>query len=467
MLIPGRKSMMRNQMLTSIAVLAFALAVSAAAQQSALAPAAPATAAPPTADPLDQINPWTTEQTILLRNGQWFDGRRFVRGDRAIRSGRFVDARSVVADASVDLGGGYVVPPMADAHTHLFDGSFGINWQRAQYLREGIFYALTTTAPSSGVRAIRAQLSGPTNVDVASAMGGITGPDSHPAEVYEQLALGLRSEAERIARNEEVRASRRAVDNAYFVVTNAEDFEAKWAIIDRNSPDWIKVFLRDSQLFGQERRGSWAAGGLNPALLPMIAERARAAGRPLVVAASSMADWRAAAAAGARVLSHPPCYQSAQSEGLYRAQPDTNADCRLTARDARAAARVGMHITLISSEWNERRDNTAWAWEAQQLRQMRAHRVPMIVGANAYGASLVDGLVYRATRPGFTNQQLLRLATMDTAPAIFPNRRVGCMDVGCEASMLILADNPLDDLRALRTIRLRIKDGRLLNLPQS
>ena len=61
---------------------------------------------------------------------------------------------------------------------------------------------------------------------------------------------------------------------------------------------------------------------------------------------------------------------------------------------------------------------------------------------------------------------LLRLWTTTTPQAVFPDRRIGRLDAGYEASFLVLEDNPLEDFGAVRTIRERVKQGHRLEVPE-
>jgi imidazolonepropionase-like amidohydrolase len=49
-----------------------------------------------------------------------------------------------------------------------------------------------------------------------------------------------------------------------------------------------------------------------------------------------------------------------------------------------------------------------------------------------------------------------------TPRAIFPQRRAGGLEDGCEASLLALAGDPSADFASTKRIALRMKDGRLL-----
>jgi imidazolonepropionase-like amidohydrolase len=52
---------------------------------------------------------------------------------------------------------------------------------------------------------------------------------------------------------------------------------------------------------------------------------------------------------------------------------------------------------------------------------------------------------------------------VETTPqAIFPSRKIGRLDEGYEASLLVLRGDPLKDLERLGDVRLRIKQGRVL-----
>jgi len=53
---------------------------------------------------------------------------------------------------------------------------------------------------------------------------------------------------------------------------------------------------------------------------------------------------------------------------------------------------------------------------------------------------------------------------MTTPRAIYPNRRIGALDDGSEASFLVLGGNPLTDFRNTRAITMRVKQGVTLSV---
>ncbi|MEM9064051.1 MAG: hypothetical protein AAGB51_01015 [Planctomycetota bacterium] len=58
--------------------------------------------------------------------------------------------------------------------------------------------------------------------------------------------------------------------------------------------------------------------------------------------------------------------------------------------------------------------------------------------------------------------ELLRCMSVDTPRSIFPGRRIGSFDVGFEASLLVLDDNPLEDPAVLLAPQLGIKQGHMI-----
>ena len=90
--------------------------------------------------------------------------------------------------------------------------------------------------------------------------------------------------------------------------------------------------------------------------------------------------------------------------------------------------------------------------------------VQVAVGSDQYSRNSVDEALNLATLGVFDNATLLRMLCVVTPRAIFPKRRLGVLEDGAEASLLVLRSNPLETLASIRDITLRLKDGRLLEL---
>jgi imidazolonepropionase-like amidohydrolase len=62
----------------------------------------------------------------------------------------------------------------------------------------------------------------------------------------------------------------------------------------------------------------------------------------------------------------------------------------------------------------------------------------------------------------FDNLTLLKIWTENTPQAIFPNRKIGYLKSGYEASFLALPGNPLEDFSNIRKIKFRYKQGHFI-----
>src|SRR5690606_14756398 len=98
---------------------------------------------------------------------------------------------------------------------------------------------------------------------------------------------------------------------------------------------------------------------------------------------------------------------------------------------------------------------------ARQLALLVAAGVPIVIGSDGVGDAADEAAAILAT--GIVEPAaLLRMWTRDTARAIFPERRIGSLEEGYEASFVALAGNPLEDWESVRRVRWRFKQGALL-----
>jgi imidazolonepropionase-like amidohydrolase len=96
---------------------------------------------------------------------------------------------------------------------------------------------------------------------------------------------------------------------------------------------------------------------------------------------------------------------------------------------------------------------------AHNIDVLRRHGVPLLLGSDNMGGTAVTEAETLARSGLFTPLELLRMWSVATPRAIFPNRRIGALDDGYEASFLVLSGNPLEDFRNTRAIVRRVKQG--------
>lgn len=100
------------------------------------------------------------------------------------------------------------------------------------------------------------------------------------------------------------------------------------------------------------------------------------------------------------------------------------------------------------------------------LRRMRDAGVLIGCGIDAGMPFTYFGGQYREyellSRIGFTNGEILRCATINNAKILRLEDKLGTLTAGKYADLVVLADNPLERIDALRTPRMVFKAGRLL-----
>jgi hypothetical protein len=370
-----------------------------------------------------------------LVNGLWWNGRACVPRTVFTVSGTFKDTFDGRVEATLDLHGECVIPPFADAHNHGFAG-FGD--QRAAIddaLRLGVYYVKNPNNLASFVEAARTTVNQPRSLDVAYANGGLTASGGHPAQIYDHLAAQLGKTPAQLE------------GDAYVVIGSAADLDAKWTGILARKPDFIKVYLKHSEEFARRRSDPAFYGqrGLDPVLLPRIVERAHSVKLRVTAHAESAADFRCALAAGVDEIAHLPL-------------------APLLEADARAAAeRKIVVVTTTLSHWDTSGVADLDALHRANLELLQGAGVALALGTDGPKTVLDEADNIRRLAP-FDDRTLLGIALNQTARTIFPGRRIGCLEAGCEASFLALDGDPLEDWGALRRVVMRMKQGFVLEL---
>lgn len=413
----------------------------------------------PTADPVP-----AGASGYALTNGRWWNGTRFEPRTMYVVGGTFSAAAPARVDSTVDLRGGFVVPPFGDAHAHHFESRQMIARINELYLRDGIFYGMSLTNWTRRKADVLPFLRRPETIDVAFSDAGITGTRGHPILVYESLARGRYD-----FNADSIRpwSDRRAEGDAYFIADTEAQLDAVWPRVVAGRPDIIKIYLQNSERYQALLADTSRLGhtGLNPALVPSVVRRAHAAGLRVAAHVNTAADFRTAVAAGVDVMAHMP--------GGVIVETDDPMANRLTDADAREARRRGVVVIAgplrILESVYEGKDpaarDTALQVQLHNLRVLRRNGVPFAVGSDTYGSSARPEAAYMAGLGVFTPAEMLRMWSETTPALIFPARRVGRLAPGYEASLLVLECDPLARWECTGQIRMRIKEGMRIDPP--
>lgn len=394
---------------------------------------------------LRELDPPPGARVTEYRGGQWFDGTAFVPRTLYVVGDVFATRRPSRVDTTIDLAGGYVVPPFADAHQHLIDPT-ALRQTIAGFLRDGIFYIKDQSNSPAGRLPIEPIVNRPTSIDFISANQGWTSPGGHPTEI---IARGAQFSPQIAA------YVRDSLDyGAAMLVDTPDDVDKHWPLFlaGKPKPDFVKVFLLESEDYAAKRKDPKQVGnrGLDPALVPLIVQRAHTAGLQVSAHVSSVGDFRVAVNAGVDQLAHLPGQRTVHPE-------------RYLLTDDDAANAAAHHVTVVTTV--SMRNDSALTDRlmhdvyAHNLEVLRKHGVPLLVGSDIIGGSARTEIAALARSGLFSNAELLRMWSVVTPRAIFSQRKLAAFDDGFEASFLVLRGDPIADLANTGAIARRVKQG--------
>lgn len=392
--------------------------------------------------------------TMAVEGGQWFDGERFAPATWYVVDGKLTRKAPARVDVRISAEGRYVVPPYADAHNHNMQNAWGAGRMVAEALKQGVFYSAQLCANGPDVAPFRPLLNQPTTPDVLFATACISATDGHPLGLILHFAKEMGQDPPDLA----------ALRRLYVAVDSEAELAARWEELLQHKPDLVKVILVDSGHY-RERHGRQellGSNGLDPALLPAIVQRAHAAGLRVAAHVDTAADAKAAAQAGVDLLAHLPGYRF--EKGLapddYRLDDATIA--LLAQRRIAVIANASVPVTMLETQGEALA--AVQAVQRSNLQRLLKAGVPLLIGSdNPFGGPLEE-VEYLDAMQLLPRRRLLALLTMDTPRALYPRRAIGRFEEGAEASFLLLEADPLKDLKALRRIALRVKQGNLLDL---
>lgn len=396
-----------------------------------------------------------SSQVIHYINGNWFNGSSFEKRDMYSMEGFFTGEKPIEPDSVIDLEGAYIVPPFADAHNHsIGTGSDELDQKAIKnYLAAGVFYVkIPGNLPMNEEKRTKLSDKHPLTIDVVFSQGSITATGGMPIFIVEKWhpALGFNKGY----------TLEQLKDFRYFTVNSEAELDRKWPEIMAQRPDFIKTFLWHSDNFERLRDDSSVyMKGLDPELLPKIAEKARKERLRISAHVINAADFRRAVSVGVDEINHLPRFESGSLNQL------------IAAEDARDAARKGIvvvttaAISLFQGGMVKETDRSlARQYQINTLKILLEQGVTLAIGSDDIADNSLREVFYLHDLRVFDNTTLLKIWTSATAKTIFPERKIGELKEGFEASFLALEANPLEDLTNVKRIKLRVKQGVIITL---
>ncbi len=387
--------------------------------------------------------------TYRFENGLWFDGRDFTAGTAYVVDGALQFSDDVIAAENVvDLDGGFVIPPLCEGHNHNLGGSAdGVAETIERYLEDGVFYAMMPGSFALYRGKIADQLNNPKSVDVAFSNNGLTGAGGHPRGLRESLMerYGLYPEF----------TKETLPDKGYFEADTLVQLQEKWALVLAERPDFVKVMLYFAEEYDRRKDDPdyYGRRGIDPDLLPELVRMAHDAGLRVAVHVETDADMATALRDGADIITHLPSYDSAT-----RISDETIA----LAKETKASIITTMTIAKRFETRSPERYAATVEAQRDNLARLDKAGVNLVLGSDNVRDTSRGEAEHLASLGVLDNQTLLEMWTENCARMVFPDRKIGRLEDGNEASFLVLNGDPLEDFSATGDIALRVKDGRIL-----
>lgn len=196
-------------------------------------------------------------------NGRWFDGNGFEPKTFYAVNGLLTLRKPAGQTLTIDLHGGFVVPPFADGHNHSPSSKHDVKAATEAFLNAGVFYVLNAGGNAESGNPIRTQLGTPSSIDVIFAHALFTCPSGHPKPYLEYL----------VDRGD-LPYSKDKLEGRFF---NSVDSKAAldriWPKYLATKPDFVKLVLVFSEFY---RTGKGKSLGLRRTIKPEVRSHSRA-----------------------------------------------------------------------------------------------------------------------------------------------------------------------------------------------
>ncbi len=268
-----------------------------------------------------------------------------------------------------------------------------------------------------------------------------------------------------------IKKSRLVENKAYYFLDTKEDVDAKWPLIMKYKPDHIKICLSDAKNYPEKRRLERADdNGLSEEVAAYVVQRAHKEGLRVFAHIETADDARVCAQIGVDVLAHLPGY-------FWDGTEETKAKYCMTKKDVTLFKKVG--LTLIptvnihgTTKYDSAGNPTFYQenylkvlkYKKEMLQALYTAKVTIALGGDYFGNTVAPEIDTLIKYKFFSNRQLLTIYSKLTPQSIFPKRKLGEIKEGFEASFVVLLENPLLNIEAIKNILFRIKQGFFIKL---
>lgn len=387
--------------------------------------------------------------SIKLVNGKWFNGSTFESKTVWVKNGILNFANeNTENDTIIDLKGKYVIPPFGEAHNHNLESDYKLNERINAYLNNGVFYVKHLSSIKIRIDPLKHHYNKPDGIDVSLAHAPLTATGGHPVALRKRFLEYGRFEG-LFNTLEEIES------HGYFIIDNDMDLENKWEEIVSFKPDFIKINLLYSEEYEKRKNDTTYFGnkGLNPELIPNIVKKAHEHNLRVSAHIETSYDFHIAIKAGVDEIAHLPGFDDEQL---------------IKVEDAVLAKKKGVVVvptaSLITKRKGKPNYKDLFSNMSTNLKLLKDNGVTLAIGSDMYNDNSVEEFQLLNSLHIFSNLELLKMWCENSAMTTFPNRKIGLLKEGFEASFLVLNNNPLDNIKDInQSIVIKVKQGTILD----
>jgi len=386
--------------------------------------------------------------SIKFVNGNWFNGKTFENKTAWVNNGIISFTNTgIKIDTTIDISGKYVIPPFGEAHNHNLESDYKIDEAISKYLDNGVFYVKMLSSIKKRIDIIKDKFNTPESVDVSYAHAPLTASGGHPIKLRESFFD--------MGRFKGVFNSKKEIEgHGYYIIDTKKDLDIKWPAIISQSPDFIKIMLLWSEEYAKRKDDTAYFGqkGLNPLLVPDLVQKAHAQGLRVSAHVESAYDFHVAVTAGVDEIAHMPCIEKVE---------------QLNPSDIALAKKNGTVVVTTVSLVEKYKSHVEYDALVDNLKKMllllKNAGVKIAVGSDIFTDNSHKEAALLNQWGIFTNLELLKMWCENSPMTTFPNRKIGYLKEGYEASFLVLGSNPLNDMKEInQSILLKVKQGMIL-----
>ncbi|TAI48893.1 amidohydrolase family protein [Flagellimonas allohymeniacidonis] len=393
-------------------------------------------------------DPQPKSMSMELTNGRWFNGHTFEQRTVWVNNGVLSFTQgNIQNDTVIDLTGKYVIPPFAEAHNHNLESDYGLEKRIKAYLDNGVFYVKHLSSIKKRVDPLLHHYNKPTGLDVSWAHAPLTATGGHPVALRKRFLDygyfdGLFNSLEEIE------------SHGFFIVDTEEDLNRKWDQVLSFQPDFIKINLLYSEEYQKRKNDTAYFGqkGLDPNLVPKIVSKAHNDNLRVSAHVATAHDFHVAVTSGVDEIAHLPEIHNGKL---------------ISAKDAKLAKENEVVVVTTASlvTKNKKKPNyeQLLANIASNLKILKDAGVQIAIGSDMYNDTSAEEFKLLHSLKVFDNRELLKMWCENSATTTFPNRKIGFLKEGYDASFLVLNTNPLDSIEDINDqISLKVKQGTIL-----